>query len=94
MKRLLLPLVLLLALPVMVAGQLLEWPDPLRRLFRARYSPLTQIASANVKNSRLAWIYRAPPRRRWRTPAARVPAGDQYYWGGPSATVTDQATPR
>src|SRR4026209_3031396 len=92
MKRWLLPLAGLLALPVVAAGQLLEWPTHYGDYSGRRYSPLTQIASANVKNLALAWIYRASPQAVANS-GGEYRQGDQYYWGGPSPTVTIKATP-
>ena len=69
-----------------------SWPTHYGDHSGRRYSPLDQINATNVKTLSLAWIHRATAQEGDNV-GGEYKAGDPYYWGGPSATVTIKATP-
>src|SRR5215470_13944532 len=75
-----------------------DWPMYNRDLAGTRYSPLTQITSANVSNLQMAWSYRLgnAPAGRGAAPASQA-GGDAGRGGGRGGgavpTVNPEATP-
>ena len=69
-----------------------SWPTHYGDHSGRRYSPLDQINAGTVKTLSLAWIHRATAQEGDNV-GGEYKAGDPYYWGGPSATVTIKATP-
>jgi len=74
-----------------------DWPMYNRDLAGTRYSPLTEIAAANVTNLKVAWSYRLgdAPAGRGATPPASEQAGRGGRGRGDGAvpTVNPEATP-